>query len=106
MNVVVRNDLSVVRPAGSSTTVTVGVTTVVALLTEAQLAAIPTGARYAWVNANTNGCNLSFDGSTPTATAGVTIAVNTGLLIDVALLITAKVVSLTGTCNVTVSYFG
>jgi hypothetical protein len=106
MNVVVRNNLSVIRPAGSSSTVAVEVGNAAVLLTEIQLAAIPNGARYAWVNANTNGCNLTFDGTTPTTTVGVTIAANAGLLIDIALLITAKAVSLTGTCNVTVSYFG
>ena len=104
MNVVTKNDLSVLRPAG--TAVAVAVTTVQALLTTAQIAAIPTGARYAYLNCNTQAGNFSFDGSTPTTTEGVTIASNSGKLVDKALLAACKVVSLSSTCNVTVSYWG
>jgi hypothetical protein len=97
MNVRIVNGEQGLRPVGALVTQ--------AVTTAQVLCAVPAGAQCGLVNANTNGCNVTVDGTTPTATVGLTIAANSSRYFSADALRVAKVISLTGTSNVSVQFF-
>jgi hypothetical protein len=77
-----------------------------AAVTAAQtLCTVPAGATCGYVNANTNACNVTVDGTTPTTTVGIAIPANTGKWWSADALRAAQVVSLSGTSDVSVQFF-
>lgn len=69
------------------------------------LLAVPAGATYAILTAETNGFRWRDDGTNPTAGVGMPVAAGSTLVYD-GDLSAIRVVSQTGTCTLNVAYFG